>query len=121
VKDNARLLLDRARGKPAMPNWQTILEQAYQGSVTAGTKLLAIFTEGRGDTRQTYREQILEGFPNVSFGDKLQLEYFRECDHTFMYQADRKLLAEVVLDWLQNANFRSTAPEFGQPYARREK
>ena len=65
---------------------QTI-ERHYQSSVDKGIEILAIFTEET--TRQTYREQMIEALPNVSFGDRLTLEFFLGSDHTFVLESDR--------------------------------
>ena len=59
---------------------QTI-ERHYQNSVDRGIEILAIFSEDT--TRQTYREQMIEALPNVSFADRLKLEFFPGSDHTF--------------------------------------
>lgn len=76
-------------------------EQVYQASVDRGMKMLAVFT---GDsTRQSYRDQIFDAFPNVTFGKQLQLEYFRDSDHTFMSADSRSKLIPLVLEWIKTA------------------
>ena len=81
------------------------LEAHYQKLVDKGIFILAAFTEE--STRQTYREQILDALPNVSFGDKLNLEFFRGSDHTFALESDRARLVRLVLDWVGSTRFRS--------------
>lgn len=75
-----------------------VLEQSYRNSVARGIRMLAAFSQD--STRQTYREQILEAFPNLAFGDRLQLEFFRDSDHTFSAKPDRERLVELILTWL---------------------
>jgi pimeloyl-ACP methyl ester carboxylesterase len=76
---------------------QTI-ERHYRNSVDGGIEILAIFTEET--TRQTYREQMIEALPNVSFGDRLTLEFFPGSDHTFALESDRSRLIQLILQWV---------------------
>jgi hypothetical protein len=80
---------------------QTI-ERHYQNSVNKGIEILAIFTEET--TRQTYREQMIEALPNVSFGDRLTLEFFPGSDHTFVLESDRTRLIQLILQWVSAVN-----------------
>jgi dienelactone hydrolase len=74
------------------------LKQSYYNAIDNGVQILAVFT---GDTlRQTYREQMLDAFPDIGSGDRLKLEFFQGADHVFTSQADRARLFEIVLDWL---------------------
>jgi pimeloyl-ACP methyl ester carboxylesterase len=74
------------------------IERHYQNSVDSGIEILAIFTEET--TRQTYREQIIEALPNVSFGDRLKLEFFPGSDHTFALESDRSRLIQLIVQWV---------------------
>jgi len=80
---------------------QTV-ERHYQSSVDKGIEILAIFTEET--TRQTYREQMIEALPNVSFGDRLRLEFFPGSDHTFKLESDRIRLIQLILRWVSAVN-----------------
>jgi pimeloyl-ACP methyl ester carboxylesterase len=80
---------------------QTV-ERHYQNSVEKGIEILAIFTEET--TRQTYREQMIEALPNVSFGDRLRLEFFPGSDHTFRLESDRIRLIQLILQWASAVN-----------------
>ncbi len=84
------------------------LEQSYQNAVARSIKLLAIFTGE--STRQTYREQILDAFPNVSFGEHLRLEFFPGSDHTFFRQADRDTLTRLLLEWVASISDNCVEP-----------
>jgi pimeloyl-ACP methyl ester carboxylesterase len=87
------------------PTARSDLEQIYRNSVRRGIQFLAVFTGGRNASRQTYREQLLDAFPGVSFAGLLRLEYFKECDHTFMSQFHRELLTRLVIEWTGNTKF----------------
>jgi pimeloyl-ACP methyl ester carboxylesterase len=77
------------------------LERIYERSVANGLQMLAVFT---GDsTRQTYSQQMIDAFPGVAFGSRLQIELFESTDHLFNRQADRLRLMEVVVEWLSKA------------------
>ncbi len=73
------------------------IEQHYQASVARGIAMLAVFTGE--STRQTYREQMIDAFPGVSFGDRLRLEYFPDSDHLFSLASNRAELTRLVLHW----------------------
>jgi dienelactone hydrolase len=85
------------------PKFRACLEQVYQNSVDCGIQILAVFTEET--TRQTYREQMIDAFPNVSFGEQLQLEFFQNSDHTFTLANDRSKLIRLVLEWIKTTKF----------------
>lgn len=87
------------------------LKQSYRNVIANGAQILAVFT---GDTwRQTYREQMLDAFPDIAFGDQLKIEFFGDTDHVFTKQEDRARLFEIVLDWIAslNAQLEEGAPE----------
>jgi pimeloyl-ACP methyl ester carboxylesterase len=87
------------------------LKQSYRNAVDHKKRILAVFT---GDTtRQTYHEQMLDAFPEVTFGDQLQLEFFQSADHVFSREADRARLYDIVVDWLTSLD--SQAPNRAAP------
>lgn len=76
------------------------LKQSYRNAINNGVQILAVFT---GDTlRQTYREQMLDAFPDVLFGDRLKLEFFQGTDHVFTSLPDRARLFEIILAWIDS-------------------
>jgi pimeloyl-ACP methyl ester carboxylesterase len=75
------------------------LESAYARTVAAGVDVMAIFTGGREDQHNDPR-QLLEAFPSVAFGSRLQLECISSADHTFTSRADRCRLMNLVSEWL---------------------
>lgn len=91
------------------------LEAAYRASVERGVQFLAIFTssawvgQGIRPYGHNYHDQLLEALPNVEFGSKLRLEYFRTADHLFGSESDRKKLFEVTLGWAQQTVFAPAA------------
>jgi len=85
------------------------LERVYKALVTRGTRLLVVLTGGSMQGRQSYREQLLEAFPNVPFDDALVLEHFEDSDHTFTSPSQRERLKNVVLDWTGTMLFATEA------------
>ena len=78
------------------------LKQCYREAIDGGVRILAVFT---GETtRQTYREQMFDAFPDIEFGDQLKLEFFEGTDHVFTSEKDRARLYEIVLDWMATNN-----------------
>jgi dienelactone hydrolase len=78
------------------------LEESYRNTVARGLRILAVFTPE--STRQTYREQILDAFPLVAFGDLLELEFLHGSDHTFSREQDRAKLIGRIFQWLGPAD-----------------
>jgi dienelactone hydrolase len=81
-----------------------MFEDHYRRCVQSNVKILALFTGGVPGCHN-YREQIVDAFPGVTFGDRLTLEYASQSDHAFSSEADRALLLQCVLSWLQMAAF----------------
>ncbi|MEP7209272.1 MAG: alpha/beta fold hydrolase [Alphaproteobacteria bacterium] len=86
------------------PQVRAYVENAYGKAVQGGNQLLAIFTAGL-EHQHNYRRQLLDAMRNVRFGNKLRLEYFASCDHTFTFAADRQRLFSMVKAWLQTTTF----------------
>jgi pimeloyl-ACP methyl ester carboxylesterase len=79
---------------------RVFFEQSYKAIIDRGVKILAVFTEDT--TRQTYREQMIDAFPTIPFGDQLHLEFFAGSDHIFSLEKDRVKLMEVILGWAKS-------------------
>ena len=79
-------------------------EDLYQRSVARDIHFLVILTAGQ-DTRYTYREQLLDAFPNVSFRHLLRLKFLDDCDHTFLFESNRAQLTDLVLGWVRETPF----------------
>ena len=74
------------------------LKQSYRNAIDNGVRILAVFT---GDTtRQTYRDQMFDAFPDIVFGDRLKLEFFQGTDHLFTSEKDRTRLYDIILNWM---------------------
>jgi pimeloyl-ACP methyl ester carboxylesterase len=86
----------------AHPKMRSKLEGIYQTSANRGVQFLTVFTAGG---HQAYAEQILEAFPNVSFSDRLRLEFMDHSDHVFTSEAARARLLRLTLDWLAETKF----------------
>lgn len=91
------------------PDAVAFLERTYQGIVDAQVEILAIFSGGHS-FQHNYRTQILDALPNVRFGDRMDLHYFADCDHTFSYEFRRQRLYGVLEAWMQ----RNSASEWGR-------
>jgi pimeloyl-ACP methyl ester carboxylesterase len=78
------------------------LKQSYRNAIDNDVRILAVFT---GETtRQTYREQMLDAFPDIAFGDRLKLEFFPGTDHVFTSEKHRKRLFDLILTWMISMN-----------------
>lgn len=92
-----------ARRKPAAMTLDNLrfhpgLAQTYHAIVAQGIRLLAVFTGE--DTRQSYRNQIIDALPQVSLHDQLELAFFSESDHLFSSPQDRERLNQRVIEWV---------------------
>jgi pimeloyl-ACP methyl ester carboxylesterase len=74
------------------------LKQSYRNAIDNGVRILAVFTDET--TRQTYREQMFDAFPEIEFGDQLKVEFFPGTDHVFTSERDRTRLYDIVLNWM---------------------
>lgn len=88
------------------PKVKAFLQNAYGRALSNGVQMLAVLTSDR-QRQHNYRRQLLDAFPQLSFGDQLWLEYFKECDHTFASSANRARLIGLVETWMKATNFRS--------------
>jgi pimeloyl-ACP methyl ester carboxylesterase len=84
------------------------LKKAYQKALDEGVEVLAVFT-GNRDNRHNYREQMLDAFKGVAFGNKLQLEFLRQSDHTFTSEHQRQILIDLVVDWARTRRLNRSA------------
>jgi dienelactone hydrolase len=99
------------------PEVRAYLEAAYRRALANGVQFLAISS----GERSTYREHLLHAFPDVPFGDRLRLEYFKDADHVFTHPADRDRLIRLIVEWTQHTRFRSARPDAGAVYSQQEK
>jgi pimeloyl-ACP methyl ester carboxylesterase len=87
------------------PEMRSKLEEVYRNSANRGVQFLTVFTAGG---HQTYAEQILEAFPNVSFSNRLRIELMDDSDHVFTSEAARMRLLRLIRDWLAEIKFQPT-------------
>jgi pimeloyl-ACP methyl ester carboxylesterase len=80
------------------------LAQCYKRSMEYGIQMLAVFT--MSTARQTYLEQMIDAFPDVSFKGQLKLEGFPKSDHLFTSENDRSRLTRVIFAWLSSTAYR---------------
>jgi len=81
-----------------------VLAPHFQACASNGVRMLAILTGGVPQ-QHNYREQILDAFPDVAFGQLLDVEFLGDCDHAFTREADRAELRGLLLKWLEAAEF----------------
>jgi hypothetical protein len=48
---------------------------------------------------------MLDALKGLSFGDRLQLEYFAGCDHTFCSESERRRLIDLIAAWMEGRRF----------------
>ena len=90
------------------PEVRGVLERAYRSALDQRIQMLVALTSGVED-QHNYPGQILDAFPGVPFGDRLEVEYFDGAHHTFASEADRSRLFALVLDWAARAPFEGRA------------
>lgn len=91
------------------PKVRAFLQNAYGRALSNGAQLLAVLTADR-QRQHNHRRQLLDAFPQLSFGKQLRLEYFKDCDHTFTSAANRARLIDLVVEWMKTSPFRSSPP-----------
>ncbi len=95
--------------EPVEPNLdddqlRVLFESHYRHCALSGVNMLAMFTGGM-QRQHNYREQLVDAFPGVAFGDRLTLEYLAQSDHTFTSEANREQLTRSVLKWMRTVSF----------------
>jgi pimeloyl-ACP methyl ester carboxylesterase len=91
------------------PEVRAYLQNAYGRALAQGVQFLAVLTGDR-ERQHNHRRQLLDAFPQVSFGPQLRLEYFRDCDHTFTSEANRDRVISLIVQWMREAAFEAVAP-----------
>jgi dienelactone hydrolase len=91
--------------RPDTAERRVLLGGAYARAMDAGCQCLAVLA---GEFHH-YREQLLDGFPGVRFGERLRLEYLKNADHMFTAQAESRRLIDLVVDWTRRTNFARTS------------
>ena len=86
------------------PEVKAFLEQSYRSALDNDNQLLALFTDGREEILN-YREQLLDAYPALNWSNRLRLDYFYDCDHSFHTESSQKRLIETVVDWTRKAPF----------------
>lgn len=84
------------------PEVRAYLEDAYRKALEQDIRFLAVFT-GTLEDKHNYREQVLDAFPKVRFGERMRLEYFETAEHTFTAEVDRERLYRVVAEWVEGS------------------
>lgn len=69
-----------------------------------GVRLLIVFTAGMERT-YNHRSQFRTTFPKAAAHLSLSFDYFEAADHDFGRCADREMLVETVVNWIQRAPF----------------
>ena len=63
-------------------------------------RMLAVMTSV--SVRHTYKQQMLDAFPETGAAGRLRLEFFPESDHLFSGEKVRDRLRMVICDWLDS-------------------
>jgi pimeloyl-ACP methyl ester carboxylesterase len=96
-------------GYPDSPESERVrlfLRDVYARAIENNVQLLSVLT-GASDTRQSsYREQILDAYPELDLSPLLRAEFFEDSDHLFLFERDRKRLNAIIIDWIETAKFR---------------
>ncbi len=94
------------QARPALDSKEVraYLSNAYRKALEQDIAFLTVFTGDR-DHLYNYRNQMLDALKGLRFGNRLQLEYFAGCDHTFCSEAERGRLVKLVADWIEARKF----------------
>ena len=92
--------------RPEDARVRRFLKDVYGRAVENDVQLLSVLT-GASDTRHaSYREQLLDAFPELDLSPLLRAEFFKDSDHLFLFEHDRKRLNAIIIDWIETAKFR---------------
>jgi pimeloyl-ACP methyl ester carboxylesterase len=65
-----------------------------------GRGVQSLYIYSGGYKLYNYSSQFFDDFPNVRHHPRIQVEYLRDADHTYMLMADRERLLERVETWM---------------------
>ena len=102
--------VDKIRKKTSIPNFESITipfrwtvpdrkrtALEYQTFIDRDASNLCIFT---GSWPYNYKDQHVDAFPEITFGDNIQILYLEDADHVFPLSQDRQLLTDSISTWL---------------------
>lgn len=105
-----RAYVNRIRGKQSAPNFESVTipfrwtvpsrtktASEYRAFIERDASNLCIFT---GSWPYNYKDQHADAFPDITFGDNIQILYLENTDHVFPLSQDRQLLTNSVSAWL---------------------
>lgn len=94
---------------PALPHDAVVpydeMKHALRRLVARDVAIFTIFTAGV-ETQYNYARQFFDLFSEVSFGDRLRLQYFEDADHTFTGSVLQERLRRSVVGWVSETAFR---------------
>ena len=93
-------------GSPEDERVRLFLEDVYARAIQNDVQLLSVLTGASDSRRSSYREQILDAFPDLNLSPLLRAEFFEDSDHLFLFEHDRKRLNAIIIDWIETTNFR---------------
>jgi pimeloyl-ACP methyl ester carboxylesterase len=82
------------------------LKNVYAGAIENNVQLLCVLTGASDVRRSSYREQIFDAFPDLDLSGLLRAEFFKDSDHLFLFEHDRKRLNAIIIDWIETTKFR---------------
>jgi len=85
---------------------RVFLKGVYARAIENNVQLLSVLTGASDTRRSSYREQILDAFPELELSPMLRAEFFEDSDHLFLFEHDRKRLNAIIIDWIETAKFR---------------
>ena len=69
----------------------------YTAFIERDVSKLCVFT---ASWPYNYLEQHADAFPDIVFGNNVQVRYFENAEHVFPLAQERQLLTETITDWL---------------------
>jgi pimeloyl-ACP methyl ester carboxylesterase len=94
--------MDAELSRPDPDKVRRYLSEVYARARRRNVRILAAFTSDL-ESQHNYRGQILDAFPDVDFGDGLELHYFENTDHTFSAERSRQRLIDMLVEWSRKA------------------
>jgi pimeloyl-ACP methyl ester carboxylesterase len=76
--------------------------------------LVALYVYSGGYKLYNYTGQFFDNFPTVRHDPRVEVEYFRNSDHTYILLADRQRLIDRVEAWLNSRFTRRAGSTFAQ-------
>jgi hypothetical protein len=80
------------------------VEHEVHTLVQRGAQMLYVYTGG-ANAYYNYSKQFYDMFDGLKSSDRIEVEFYPNCDHLFMFEEDRERLFARIVEWFSSRNW----------------